>query len=86
MTDPTPGELVPHAGVLCFSLANGAVVYQPCDNRYRPAWLTDDDAWLEQLSAMGQDDVDWFTEQWQLADGPPPTPDMSWVTTTRIRW
>jgi hypothetical protein len=46
----------------------------------RPAWLADDQAWRDQLDALGPDDVRWFEAQWELAGGAPPGLDMSWLT------
>lgn len=53
----------------------------------RPAWLTDDDGWEQQLSALPDDDRTWIERQWRAAGGPAPQVDTSWVTYERDpRW
>jgi hypothetical protein len=47
----------------------------------RPAWLTDDTEWQRQLHALPRDDRTWIEQQWDIAGGPPPAVDVSWVTT-----
>jgi hypothetical protein len=50
---------------------------------YRPAWLTDDEQWREQLAAIPEDEAAWITEQWDLAACTRQAPDL-WVTTETI--
>jgi len=45
----------------------------------RPAWLTDDEAWRDQLQAMQDDDWRWIERQWELAGGARPSVDTSWI-------
>lgn len=45
----------------------------------RPAWLTDDTEWQRQLRAMPRDDRNWIEQQWDVAGGPAPDIDKSWL-------
>jgi hypothetical protein len=47
----------------------------------RPAWLTDDTAWSDQLQAMDLDeDIRWIERHWADAGGAKPAVDTSWLT------
>jgi len=50
----------------------------------RPAWLTDDAQWREQLAAIPEDEANWLAEHWDLAGGPKPDIDRSWLTMENI--
>lgn len=63
----------------------------------RYGWLPPDESdWRGLLAALSPD-VDWLNQQWALADGPPPRPpvsvltsayvsiDIPWVTTELVR-
>lgn len=46
----------------------------------RPAWLTDDEQWQDQLQAMDLEDAMWIEHQWGLTGGAQPDVDTSWIT------
>jgi hypothetical protein len=59
----------------------------PRISNQRPAWLTDDRAWRDQLQALALDeDIRWIERHWDMAGGAEPTVDMSWVTVEKTRW
>ena len=50
----------------------------------RPAWLADDDQWRDQLQALPREDAVWLSEHWDIAGGPKPDLDRSWLTMETI--
>ena len=68
---------------------SGTVSIQPDPriSNLRPAWLTDDQAWREQLQALDlDDDIRWIEHHWDMAGGPEPDFDRSWMKTTLVRF
>lgn len=51
----------------------------------RPGWLEREPRWRNQLEVLRDHDIHWIERQWDLASGPGPSLDESWVTTEEIR-
>ena len=59
----------------------------PRISNLRPAWLTDDQAWRDQLQALDlDDDIRWIERHWDMAGGAAPDFDRSWIKTEWVRW
>ncbi len=59
----------------------------PRISNMRPAWLADDNEWSGQLQALQLDeDIRWIESQWELAGGPGPQVDTSWIKLEWTRW
>jgi len=57
----------------------------PRISNMRPAWLTDDQAWRDQLQALNVDeDIRWVERHWDMAGGADPAVDTSWITFEKI--
>jgi hypothetical protein len=78
----TPG--LPEGYVPPSASMNPDATVAPTLGGLRPAWLTDDGQWREQLSAMPEDEVTWLAGHWDMAGGARPDFDMSWVTTVAV--
>ena len=51
----------------------------------RPAWLTDDQQWRDQLQALDlDDDIRWVERNWEMAGGADYAVDTSWITVEKI--
>ena len=63
--------------------AGAALDWWKCTN-LRPAWAPGDERWREQANVLDPDDLAWIEHQWEIAGGPAPEVDTTWVTTETL--